>query len=433
MSLNVKSLVDPGPEAEATERLVVAGGRPLRGRIRIGGAKNATLAILCACVLAGDEVVLENVPDISDVRVMLEIIGYLGVQSRWLGPDALRLKGRMSPHAEAPYELVKKLRASNLLLGPLLTRCGRVRIALPGGCNIGARPMDLHFKGLAAMGASLDIRHGYIAGEARRLTGARVYLDFPSVGATENIMMAAVLAEGQTIIENVAKEPEVVDLANFLNALGARIRGAGTDVIKVEGVSELGGTRYAVIPDRIEAGTFMVAAVATGGDVLLENVIPQHLEPLSAKLREAGASVVEEEDGIRVAAADSLSPLTIKTMPYPGFPTDMQSPFMSLLTTVSGTSVIVENIFENRFQVAQELRRMGARIKVEGRVAIVEGVRRLQGAQVRATDLRAGAALVIAGLAAEGHTEIHNAHYIDRGYRDLDARLAQLGAEVRRI
>ncbi|MGQ9754472.1 MAG: UDP-N-acetylglucosamine 1-carboxyvinyltransferase [Desulfotomaculales bacterium] len=433
MSLNVKPLVDREPEVEATERLVVTGGRPLRGKIRIGGAKNATLAILCACVLAGDEVVLENVPDISDVRVMLEIIGHLGVQSRWLGPDALWLKGRTSPHAEAPYELVKKLRASNLLLGPLLTRCGRVRIALPGGCNIGARPMDLHFKGLAAMGASLDIEHGCIVGAARRLTGARVYLDFPSVGATENIMMAAVLAQGQTIIENVAKEPEVVDLANFLSALGARIRGAGTDVIKVEGVGELGGTRYTVIPDRIEAGTFMVAAVATGGEVLLENVIPQHLEPLSAKLREAGAFVGEEEDGIRVTAAARLSPLTIKTMPYPGFPTDMQSPFMSLLTTVPGTSVIVENIFENRFQVAQELRRMGARIKVEGRVAIVEGGQRLQGTQVKATDLRAGAALVIAGLAAEGRTEIHNAHYVDRGYRDLDTRLVRLGAEVRRI
>jgi len=433
MSLYVKPLVDPDPEGEATARILVAGGRPLRGRIRVGGAKNATLAILCACVLAGDEVVLENVPDISDVRVMLEIIGYLGIQSRWLGPDALWLKGRMAPHAEAPYELAKKLRASNLLLGPLLARCGNVRIALPGGCNIGARPMDLHFKGLAALGASLAIERGYIAGQAGRLTGARIYLDFPSVGATENIMMAAVLAEGQTIIENVAKEPEVVDLANFLNALGARIRGAGTDVIKVEGVRELGGTRYTVIPDRIEAGTFMVAAVATGGNVLLENVIPQHLEPLSAKLREAGAAVVEEEDGIRVAGGGSLSPLTIKTMPYPGFPTDMQSPFMSLLTTVPGTSVIVENIFENRFQVAQELRRMGARIKVEGRVAIVEGVPRLQGAQVKATDLRAGAALVIAGLTAEGYTEIHNAHYVDRGYRDLDARLARLGAEIKRI
>lgn len=432
MVMSVKGLADPGPAVE-TPRFLVTGGRPLHGRIRVSGAKNATLAILSACILAGDEVVLENVPDISDVRVMLDIIGALGVYSRWVGPDVLWLKGKGVPGTEAPYQLARKLRASNILLGPLLARCGRARIALPGGCNIGSRPMDLHFKGLAALGASLSIEHGFIVGRADRLVGARIYLDFPSVGATENIMMAAVLAKGQTIIENVAKEPEVVDLANFLNALGARVRGAGTDVIKVEGVRELGGARYTVIPDRIEAGTLMIAAAATGGNVLLENVITQHIESLSAKLREAGVVVLEEEDGIRVQGGGPLSPLTIKTMPYPGFPTDMQSPFMSLLTTVPGTSVIVENIFENRFQVAQELRRMGARIRVEGRVAIVEGVPRLQGAQVRATDLRAGAALVIAGLIADGYTEIHNAHYIDRGYRDLDLRLARLGAEIKRL
>ncbi|MEW5762434.1 MAG: UDP-N-acetylglucosamine 1-carboxyvinyltransferase [Bacillota bacterium] len=432
MGMLFKALAEPAPETDET-RLVVTGGRPLRGRLKVSGGKNATLAILCACVLAGDEVILENVPDISDVRVMLEIIGGLGVAGRWLAPDVLRLKGGAGAGAEAPYHLARKLRASNLLLGPLLARYGRARIALPGGCNIGVRPMDLHFKGLAALGATLDVEHGYITGEAGRLRGARIYLDFPSVGATENIMMAAVLAEGQTVIENVAKEPEIVDLANFLNALGAKVRGAGTDVIRIDGVRELGGTRYAVIPDRVEAGTFMVAAVATGGNVLLENVIPQHLEPLSAKLREAGAVVAEEEEGIRACGGGPLGPLTIKTMPYPGFPTDMQSPFMALLTTVPGTSIIVENIFENRFQVAQELRRMGARIKVEGRVAIVEGVPRLQGAQVKATDLRAGAALVIAGLMAEGETEIHNVRYVDRGYRDLDVRLARLGAAIKRV
>jgi len=414
-------------------KIIVEGGRPLKGRVRVSGAKNATLAILCAAILAEREVILENVPDISDVRTLLAIIDALGVNSEWLAADVVRIRTGGTPSPEAPYRLVKKLRASNLLLGPLLARYGRARVALPGGCNIGSRPMDLHFKGLAGLGADLRLEKGYIVGEAGRLRGARIYLDFPSVGATENIMMAAVLAEGQTIIENVAREPEVVDLANFLNSLGARIRGAGTDVIKIEGVRTLGEeVRYAVIPDRIEAGTFMVAAAATHGDVVLENVIPTHFEPLSAKLREAGVIVETDEDRVRVAVSGALSPLNIKTMPYPGFATDMQSQMMSMLSVVDGTSVIVENIFENRFQVAQELRRMGARIKVEGRVAVVEGVPRLQGAPVKATDLRAAAALVIAGLIAEGRTEICNVHFLDRGYRDLESRLAALGADIRR-
>lgn len=414
-------------------RIVIEGGRPLRGRVRVSGAKNATLAILCAAILADQEVVLENVPDISDVRILLEIIGALGVGSRWLAEDVVRIRPGEPGSLEAPYQLVKKLRASNLLLGPLLARYGRARVALPGGCNIGSRPMDLHFKGLAGLGADLRLENGYIVGQAGPLRGARVYLDFPSVGATENIMMAAVFAEGQTIIENVAREPEVVDLANFLNSLGARIRGAGTDVIKIEGVKTLDEhVRYAVIPDRIEAGTYMVAAAATHGDVVLENVIPTHFEPLSAKLREAGVTVEADEDRVRVAASGPLCPVNIKTMPYPGFATDMQSQMMSMLSAVAGTSVIVENIFENRFQVAQELRRMGARIKVEGRVAVVEGVPHLQGAPVKATDLRAAAALVIAGLMAEGRTEICNVHFLDRGYRNLEARLAALGADVRR-
>ncbi|MDI6710867.1 MAG: UDP-N-acetylglucosamine 1-carboxyvinyltransferase [Bacillota bacterium] len=414
-------------------RIVIEGGRPLRGRVRVSGAKNATLAILCAAILADREVVLENVPDISDVRILLEIIGALGMESQWLGEDIVRIRPGEPRFLEAPYKLVKKLRASNLLLGPLLARYGRARVALPGGCNIGSRPMDLHFKGLAGLGADLSLESGYIIGRAGPLRGARVYLDFPSVGATENIMMAAVLAEGQTVIENVAREPEVVDLANFLNSLGARIRGAGTDVIKIEGVKALGErVRYAVIPDRIEAGTYMVAAAATHGDVVLENVIPTHFEPLSAKLREAGVVVEADEDRVRVASPGPLCPVNIKTMPYPGFATDMQSQMMSMLSAVPGTSVIVENIFENRFQVAQELRRMGARIKVEGRVAVVEGVPHLQGAPLKATDLRAAAALVIAGLMAEGRTEICNVHFLDRGYRHLEARLAALGAVIRR-
>ena len=418
------------------DKIVIAGGVPLRGRVRINGAKNAVLAVLCATILLREEVVLENVPDISDVRVMIEIIHSLGARTAWEEPGMLRVKPPPGGGAaEAPYRMVKKLRASNLLLGPMLARFRQVRVALPGGCNIGIRPMDLHFKGLAGLGASLSLEHGCVCGAAgNQLKGARIYLDFPSVGATENIMMAAVLARGQTLIENVAKEPEIVDLANFLNAMGARVRGAGTDQIKISGVAELtGGGKYSIIPDRIEAGTFMVAAAATGGDVTIENVIPMHLEPLSAKLREAGAEVTEEEDALRVRAGKPLRAIDVKTMPYPGFPTDMQSQMMSLLSTAPGASVIVENIFENRFMAADELKRMGARIKVEGRMAVIEGVQSLNGAQVKATDLRAGAALIVAGLIADGETEISNAHYIDRGYNRLEDKLKLLGARLRRV
>lgn len=430
--VNIKQASEQQGDKQTLKKLVVHGGRPLKGRIRVSGAKNSTLAILCACILTENEVVLENIPNISDVRVMLEIIAYLGLRAYWLSEDVLHISGTAQLGGEAPYQLAKKLRASNLLLGPLMARKSLARVSLPGGCNIGSRPMDLHFKGLTGLGADLDIRSGYIEGRVSgRLQGAKIYLDFPSVGATENLMMAAVLAEGQTVLENVAKEPEVVDLANFLNVMGARIRGAGTDVIRIDGVPVLEDpVRYSIIPDRIEAGTLMVAAAATAGDVTLENVIPPHLEPLSAKLREANVRVEEAEDTIRVSTPEPLLPINIKTMPYPGFPTDMQSQMMSLLSTVPGTSIIVENIFENRFQVAQELRRMGAQVKVEGRVGIVEGTTRLQGTSVKATDLRAGAALVIAGLMAEGTTEIHNAHFIARGYRDFEARLNRLGAAV---
>jgi len=413
------------------QKIIVRGGRRLKGRVRVNGAKNAALAILCGATLAGENVVLDNVPNITDVQHIIQVLSFLGARVVWWREDAVTISVPSLTVREAPYDLVKKLRASNLLLGPLLARCGEVRIPLPGGCNIGARPMDLHFKGLSALGAELSLEKGYICAKAKRLRGAQVYLDFPSVGATENIMMAACLAEGQTLIQNAAKEPEVVDLANFLNSLGARIFGAGTDVIRIEGVKELGRpVHYSVIPDRIEAGTLMVAAVATRGEVEIEGVIPRHIQPLTAKLREMGAQIVEGEDVFYIKAPDELRPVNVKTMPYPGFPTDMQSQVMALLSTVPGTSLIVENIYENRFQVAQELRRMGAQIKVEGRVAVVEGVPRLYGAQVRATDLRAGAALVIAGLMAEGETEVVGAEVIYRGYKDFEKRLARLGADL---
>ncbi|MEW6771320.1 MAG: UDP-N-acetylglucosamine 1-carboxyvinyltransferase [Bacillota bacterium] len=414
------------------QKIIVRGGRPLKGRVRVSGAKNAALAILCGAILAEESIVLDNVPNISDVQHIIQAITYLGARVVWRKEDVLSISVSTLKSRKAPYELVKKLRASNLLLGPVLARCGEVRIPLPGGCNIGVRPMDLHFKGLSALGAQLTIERGYIWARAPRLYGAQIYLDFPSVGATENIMMAACLAEGQTLIENAAKEPEVVDLANFLNGIGARIFGAGTDVIRIEGVKELGRRiHYSVIPDRIEAGTFMVAAAATGGKVRIEGVIPRHIQPLTAKLREIGVEIVEGEDLLYVKRTRELRPVNIKTMPYPGFPTDMQSQVIALLTVASGTSVVVENIYENRFQVAQELRRMGAKIKVEGRAAIVEGVPQLCGAQVRATDLRAGAALVIAGLLAEEETEVNGAELIYRGYKDFEKKLANLGADIR--
>ena len=417
------------------DKLVIGGGRPLRGKVRISGAKNASLAILCASIMASDEVILENIPDISDVRVMIEIIKHVGAEINWLSNSSLSIIASDAIAADPPCDLVKKLRASNLLLGPMLAKFGYAKVPLPGGCNIGIRPMDLHFKGLAGMGAEIVLESGFALGRIdHALKGDRIYLDFPSVGATENIMMAACLAEGQTIIENVAKEPEIVDLANFLNCLGAKVRGAGTDVIKVEGVPVLGGcTRYSVIPDRIESGTYMVAAAATRGRLVLENVIPLHVEPICAKLREAGVQIDEADDVLTVDANGVLQPVDIRTMPYPGFPTDMQSQMMAFLATVTGTSIIIENIFENRFQISDELARMGANIKVEGRMAVVEGVSSLCSAKLKATDLRAGAALIIAALAAKGKTEIYNTHFIDRGYHKLEEKLTALGVEINRV
>ncbi|GBF33479.1 UDP-N-acetylglucosamine 1-carboxyvinyltransferase [Desulfocucumis palustris] len=413
------------------EKIIINGKAVLKGNIKIGGAKNAALALMSAAIMADGEIILENVPEINDVMVMLEIIRSMGADVAWQEKETLKIKSPEKVNSHPPYNLVKKLRASNLLLGPMLARYGKAKVALPGGCKIGNRPMDLHFKGLCGLGAQLELDRGYIKAEAGGLQGARVYLDFPSVGATENLMMAACLAQGQTVIENVAKEPEIVDLANFLNCLGAKVRGAGTDVIKIQGVDKLSGcSRYCVIPDRIEAGTFMVAAAATGGDVTLENVISTHLEPVSAKLREANVEITEDEDTIRVKAGRPLKPIDIKTMPYPGFPTDLQSQMMAMLTTIPGTSIITENIFENRFQVADELKRLGANIKVEGRLAVIEGVQSLQGTQVKATDLRAGAALVVAALTAAGTTEIYKPDYIYRGYHQFEKKLKQLGADI---
>ena len=412
------------------QKLCITGGQPLKGTVRISGAKNAALAIISAALLASEPVYLENIPYITDVEVLLDIIANLGVKVEKTGKDSVTISTPDTVETKTPYKEVKKLRASNLLLGPLMARFCNAEIALPGGCNIGSRPMDLHLKGLEALGANIKLEHGFIKGSCNRLSSSKVYLDFPSVGATENIMMAAALAKGQTILENVAKEPEIVDLASFLNGIGAKIRGAGTDVIKIEGVDQLGGGSYSVIPDRIEAGTFMVAAAATKGDLLIDHVISTHVEPLIAKLREANVEVTEEDDSIRVTYKDTLKPIDIKTLPYPGFPTDMQSQMMAMLTMVKGTSVIVENVFENRLQVADEFKRMGAKIKVEGRSAIIQGVKRLQGAQVKASDLRAGAALIIAGLIADGDTEICNTHYIDRGYENIESKLIEVGAKI---
>ena len=415
------------------QKLYIKGGKTLEGNVRISGAKNAALAIVCASLLAGETVYLENMPDITDVNVLLDIIANLGVRVVRKEADVVEITTPDRISTKTPYREVKKLRASNLLLGPLLARFCNAEIALPGGCNIGSRPMDLHIKGFEALGANLSLEHGFIKGRCSRLSGSKIYLDFPSVGATENIMMAAALAKGQTVLENVAKEPEIVDLANFLNSIGAKIRGAGTDVIKIDGVDQLGGGRYSVIPDRIEAGTFMVAAAATHGDLTIENIISTHVEPLIAKLREANVEVIENDETIRVIARDELRPIDIKTLPYPGFPTDMQSQVMAMLTVVKGTSVIVENVFENRLQVADEFKRMGAKIKVEGRTAVIQGVKRLQGAQVKASDLRAGAALIVAGLIADGDTEICNTCYIDRGYEKIEQKLISLGASISRI
>ncbi|MCL2224823.1 MAG: UDP-N-acetylglucosamine 1-carboxyvinyltransferase [Defluviitaleaceae bacterium] len=417
------------------EKFIIQPCGALRGAVEIYGSKNAVLPVLAASILTEQPCILQNVPNLSDVDAMTALLESLGVRSRSEG-DTRFLDASGVNSLDASYELVGKLRASFLVMGPLLARFGRAKVPLPGGCAIGSRPVDLHLKGFAALGADIDHSHGFVTASAKRLKGAKIYLDFPSVGATENIMMAAVLAEGQTILENCANEPEIVDLANFLNTIGGKVRGAGTDAIKIEGVPRLDvkNPRHSIIPDRIEAGTFMVAAAISRGDVTITNVTPDHVKPVTAKLKEVNICVEENEDSIRVFCDPSHKIIAsdLKTLPYPGFPTDMQAQFMSLLSTAEGTSVITETVFENRFMQVGELKRMGAEIKIESRSAIIEGVSRLTGAQVAASDLRAGAALVLAALRADGPTEISGIHHIDRGYDNFDSRLNKLGASITR-
>jgi len=412
--------------------MVIEGGQALHGSVKISGAKNAGLVLIAASIMADGETILDNVPRICDTEVMVEILNEMGVDVHWNDDESLSICPPSNGlNHQTPYELSKKLRASNLFLGALLARQGEALVSLPGGCDIGSRPMDLHIKGVKALGAEIEIECGYIYAKSRQTHGARIYLDFPSVGATENLMMMACKTPGGSIIENAAKEPEIVDLANFLNSMGAKVRGAGTDIIKIEGVPELKAGRYAIIPDRIEAGTYMIAAAISGGEVLVENVIPTHLHPITAKLQETGAIVSETDQGILVKAGEKILKADIKTLPYPGFPTDMQSQMLALLALADGTSVIVENVFENRFQIVEELNRMGAKIKLEGHTAVVEGTKSLYGARVKATDLRAGAALILAALAAKGETVIEDAIHIFRGYENIAQKLSNLGARIK--
>lgn len=413
-------------------KLLVEKSPPLRGNVRISGAKNSALPILAASLLGTEDIILEDVPQLKDVEVMCEVLSSLGAKVEFLDKGVIKINSKNVNSYETPYELMSKMRASFLVMGPLLTRLGKAKTSMPGGCAIGTRPIDLHLKGFRALGAEIDVDHGYIGAYADKLVGDRIYLDFPSVGATENIMMAAVMAEGETIIDNAAMEPEIVDLANFLNKLGAQIKGVGTSTIRIKGVKELGGATHSIIPDRIEAGTFMVAAAITKGDVIVENVITSHIKPIIAKLREAGCEVWEEEDKVRVVGTDNLKAVDIKTLPYPGFPTDMQAQFMALMSVVQGTSVIIETVFENRFMHVDELKRMGADIKIDGRSAIVQGVKELMSAPVKATDLRAGAALILAGLKADGVTEISDIYHIDRGYENIEEKFTKLGAKIYR-
>ncbi|HHU48146.1 MAG TPA: UDP-N-acetylglucosamine 1-carboxyvinyltransferase [Clostridiales bacterium] len=411
---------------------LVTNSGPLKGKVTINGAKNSVLPIMAASLLSDGIITLEDVPLLEDVNVMCRLLEHFGICLKWDNKTLYIDNSQIKPKP-APYELVRKMRASFLIMGPILTRFGNVKISLPGGCAIGTRPIDLHLKGLAAIGADITLGHGYIEARAQRLVGSRIYLDFPSVGATENIIMAAALADGLTIIENAAEEPEIIDLANFINAMGGRVRGAGTDTIKIEGVGRLSGCTHTIIPDRIEAGTFMVAAAITGGDIILTNVISDHLRPVEAKLKEAGIQIESVEEGIRVYKNGPLNTLDLKTLPYPGFPTDMQAQMMALMCTLPGTSMITETVFENRYMHVSELKRLGAKIKIEGRSAIIEGVDRLQGAQVKSTDLRAGAALLLAGMFADGTTEVSDIHHIDRGYERIDEKLRSLGANIKRL
>jgi len=415
------------------EKLLIKGGNALKGKVYISGAKNAAVAIIPAVLLSDGVCRIENVPNISDVNVLLKILQELGARVRYLNKSTVEIDPRGVNTHIVSYEMTKKTRASSYFMGAMLGRFKKAKIAPPGGCDFCARPLDLHEKGFEALGATIDKFDGMMNLEAERLVGTVIYLDTVSVGATINIMLSAVKARGRTIIENAAKEPHIVDLANFLNSMGADIRGAGTDVLKISGVPTLGGTSYSIIPDQIEAGTYMVAAAATGGDVLIENVIPKHLESISAKLEEAGAVVEVQDEAVRVYCNGPLKKCNVKTQPHPGFPTDMQPQMVTLLTKAQGTSMVTEAVWDSRFKYIDYLDRMGAKIKVDGKVAVIEGVETLKSAPVKAVDLRAGAAMIIAGLMADGITEIENIHLIDRGYEDYVEKLTNIGADIERI
>ena len=415
------------------EQYAIKGGNPLVGEVEIGGAKNAALAILAAAAMTDETVTIENVPDLRDTMAMLQAMESVGIQVKKIDRHTIKINAGTINGLVIEDDSIKKIRASYYFLGALLGKYKKAEVALPGGCNIGLRPIDQHIKGFRALGADVRIEHGLIITEAQRLIGSHIYLDVVTVGATINIMMAAVMAEGQTIIENAAKEPHVVDVANFLNSMGASIKGAGTDVIRIKGVQRLHGTEYAIIPDQIEAGTFMFAAAVTRGDVTVKNVIPKHLESISAKLIEIGCEVEESDDAVRVVAAKPLTHTHVKTLPYPGFPTDMQPQITVALGLSKGTSIVTESIFENRFKYVDELTRMGANIKVESNTAIIDGVPKYTGASLTAPDLRAGAALVTAALAAEGVSTIDDIKFIERGYEDFPQKLQSLGAQIEKV
>ena len=410
-------------------KIIVKKSNPLKGSVKIDGAKNAVLPIIAATLLAKGKSVIKDVPNLRDVHVISDLLRHLGAEVEYEG-KTLTVDATNITTCEAPYELVRKMRASFLVMGPLLSRFNHTKISMPGGCAIGTRPIDLHLKGFKCLGADVEIDHGFVEAKTEKLKGSKLYLDFPSVGATENIMMAACLAEGTTIIENAAEEPEIVDLANFLNEMGADVKGAGTNTIRIKGVKELKGAEHTVIPDRIEAATYMVAAAMTKGDIVIENVLMEHLKPVTAKLKEAGCKIIELENAVRVIGPETLKPIDIKTLPHPGFPTDVQAQFMAMLTIAKGTGVVIETVFENRYMHVAEFNRMGANIKIEGRTAVVKGVDQLYGAKVNATDLRAGAALILCGLIAEGDTEIGEIYHIQRGYVDIDKKITALGGNI---
>ena len=415
------------------EQYVVKGGVPLRGEVSIGGAKNAALGILAAAIMTDETVTIENVPNVRDTRVLLQAIEGIGAKVKYIYNNTVQINGGSISDLNVEYEYIRKIRASYYLLGALLGKYKESNVALPGGCNIGSRPIDQHLKGFKALGAKVNIDHGVVSAKAENLVGGHIYFDVVTVGATINLMMASCMAEGETILENAAKEPHIVDVANFLNAMGANIKGAGTDVIRIKGVNRLHGCTYSIIPDQIEAGTFMMAAAATRGDIVIKDVIPKHLESITAKLLEMGCKLVEGDDWIRVIAEGEVGSTNVKTLPYPGFPTDMQPQIAVALALAKGSSMVTESIFENRFKYVDELNRMGAKIKVEGNTAYIEGVEKFTSAQLSAPDLRAGAALVIAALAADGISQIDDIEYIQGGYEDFEGKLSALGAIIAKV